>query len=174
MPTVKNVGEPCAGEPHARFEVAAGGNQASRASTCRGAQAPLADPTKPRYAESRVMPSGACTDRVVPAQSKIDDHRTRHNHRASGSVISIGLAGSAGGGRSARRRSWAGRLETPAGWVPRPSRSSTPSASGRAVRGPQIVTPQSSGQAGRFNAEWLGTPNRTQQGKWTAPYVYSA
>jgi hypothetical protein len=27
MPTVKNVGEPCAGEPHARFEAAAGGNQ---------------------------------------------------------------------------------------------------------------------------------------------------
>jgi ketosteroid isomerase-like protein len=32
MPTVKNVGEPCAREPHARFEVAAGGNQASRLS----------------------------------------------------------------------------------------------------------------------------------------------
>jgi hypothetical protein len=31
MPAVKNVGEPCAGEPHARIEVAAGGNQASRA-----------------------------------------------------------------------------------------------------------------------------------------------
>jgi hypothetical protein len=46
MPAVKNVGEPCAGESHARFEVAAGGNQASRASTCRAAQAPLADPTK--------------------------------------------------------------------------------------------------------------------------------
>jgi hypothetical protein len=45
MPTVKNVGEPCAGVPHARFEVAAGGNQASRAITCRAAQAPLADPT---------------------------------------------------------------------------------------------------------------------------------
>ena len=27
MPAVKNVGEPCAGEPHARFEVAAGGNR---------------------------------------------------------------------------------------------------------------------------------------------------
>jgi hypothetical protein len=27
MPAAKNVGEPCAGEPHARFEVAAGGNQ---------------------------------------------------------------------------------------------------------------------------------------------------
>ena len=26
MPTAKNIGEPCAGEPHARFEVAAGGN----------------------------------------------------------------------------------------------------------------------------------------------------
>ena len=37
MPAVKNVGEPCAAEPHARFEVAAGGNQASRASMCRAA-----------------------------------------------------------------------------------------------------------------------------------------
>src|SRR6266542_5833801 len=27
MPAVKNVGEPCAGEPHARIEVAAGGNR---------------------------------------------------------------------------------------------------------------------------------------------------
>ena len=35
MPTVKNVGEPCAREPHARFEVAAGGNQTSRASSRR-------------------------------------------------------------------------------------------------------------------------------------------
>jgi hypothetical protein len=35
MLAVKNVGEPCAGEPHARFEVAAGGNQTSRASKRR-------------------------------------------------------------------------------------------------------------------------------------------
>ena len=55
MPAVKNVGEPCAGESHARFEVAAGGNQASRASTCRTAQAPLADPTKTYYPDSRIM-----------------------------------------------------------------------------------------------------------------------
>ena len=34
MPPVKNVGEPCAREPHAWFEVAAGGNQASRLSPC--------------------------------------------------------------------------------------------------------------------------------------------
>jgi len=57
MPAVKNVGEPCAREPHARFEVAAGGNQASRASTCRAAQAPLADPTNDPYAQYRVMRS---------------------------------------------------------------------------------------------------------------------
>ena len=44
MPAVKNVGEPCAGEPHARFEVAAGGNQTSRASACRAVQAPPVDP----------------------------------------------------------------------------------------------------------------------------------
>src|SRR3954468_3824457 len=44
MPAVKNVGEPCAGEPHARLEVAAGGNRTSRAITCRAAQAPPVDP----------------------------------------------------------------------------------------------------------------------------------
>jgi hypothetical protein len=43
MPTVKNVGEPCAGEPHARIEVAAGGNR--HQSACRTALAPPADPT---------------------------------------------------------------------------------------------------------------------------------
>src|SRR6266545_1581266 len=35
MPAVKNVGEPCAGEPHARFEVAAGGNR-NQSATPRG------------------------------------------------------------------------------------------------------------------------------------------
>ena len=34
MPAVKGVGEPCAGEPHARFDVAAGGNWHS-VGTCR-------------------------------------------------------------------------------------------------------------------------------------------
>ena len=48
MPPVKDVGEPCAGEPHARFEVAAGGNQTSRANTRRTVQAPPADPTLTR------------------------------------------------------------------------------------------------------------------------------
>jgi len=43
MPAVKSVGEPCAGEPHARIEVAAGGNRTSR--QCRTALAPPADPT---------------------------------------------------------------------------------------------------------------------------------
>src|SRR5215216_5257535 len=52
-PAVKDVGEPCAGEPHARFEVAAGGNQTSRASTRRTIQAPPADPTLSGVACSR-------------------------------------------------------------------------------------------------------------------------
>src|SRR5215218_2755226 len=43
MPAVKNVGEPCAGEAHARFDAAAGGNQTSRLR--RAALAPPADPT---------------------------------------------------------------------------------------------------------------------------------
>ncbi len=69
MPAVKNVGEPCAGEPHARIEVAAGGNQASRASTCRAAQAPLADPTKTQGCLRGWVPSGVtvritCNERV--------------------------------------------------------------------------------------------------------------
>ncbi len=40
MPTVKNVGEPCAGEPHARFDAAAGGNQASRHNAARPRRLP--------------------------------------------------------------------------------------------------------------------------------------
>jgi hypothetical protein len=44
MPTVKDVGEPCAGEPHARFEVAAGGNRNQSAIAARN-WAPPADPT---------------------------------------------------------------------------------------------------------------------------------
>src|SRR6266536_386443 len=44
MPAVKDVGEPCAGEPHARFEVAAGGNRNQSAIAARN-WAPPADPT---------------------------------------------------------------------------------------------------------------------------------
>ncbi len=57
MPAVKNVGEPCAGEPHARFDVAAGGNQVpvgpARAARNR---APPADPTIRGSAVSRRPP----------------------------------------------------------------------------------------------------------------------
>ena len=58
MPAVKNVGEPCAGEPHARFEVAAGRNQTSRASTRRTVQAPLADPTASEIGGSALASTG--------------------------------------------------------------------------------------------------------------------
>jgi hypothetical protein len=44
MPAVNGVGEPCAGEPHARIEVAAGGNW-RRVQHAETALAPPADPT---------------------------------------------------------------------------------------------------------------------------------
>ena len=47
MPAVKDVGEPCAGEPHARFEAAAGGNRNQSATAARN-WAPPADPTRGR------------------------------------------------------------------------------------------------------------------------------
>jgi hypothetical protein len=45
MPAVRGVGEPCAGEPHARIDVAAGGNRkpVAPARAARN-QAPPADP----------------------------------------------------------------------------------------------------------------------------------
>ena len=45
MPAVKNVGEPCAGEPLARIDAAAGGNQRQSGLHSRAAWAPPADPT---------------------------------------------------------------------------------------------------------------------------------
>ena len=42
---MKNVGEPCAGEPHARFDAAAGGNQRQSADAARRGRLP---PTLPR------------------------------------------------------------------------------------------------------------------------------
>jgi hypothetical protein len=45
MPAVKDVGEPGAGEPHARFDEAAGGIWCQSGSLCRTALAPPADPT---------------------------------------------------------------------------------------------------------------------------------
>src|SRR6266536_711476 len=71
MPAVKNVGEPCAGEPHARFEVAAGGNLASR--HCRAALAPPADPTSSCHGAASISPAspplptgpGSCSRRAT-------------------------------------------------------------------------------------------------------------
>ncbi len=91
MPAVKNVGEPCAGKSHARFEVAAGGNQASRASTCRAAQAPLADPTKSHNPAPRIMKPAALLARArehIPqrrprAQGAVADHELGLVHPAA-------------------------------------------------------------------------------------------
>src|SRR5439155_9854944 len=51
VPAVKNVGEPCAGEPHARFEVAAGGIWRSVGDAAR-ALAPPADPPQTLFADA--------------------------------------------------------------------------------------------------------------------------
>ena len=68
MPTVKNVGEPCAEEPHARFDVAAGGNQASRLR--RAAQAPPADPT---IALPGPADRGRRRDDCIPRGRRVND-----------------------------------------------------------------------------------------------------
>ena len=51
MPTVKNVGEPCAGEPHARIDGAAGGNRTQSATRPRGTR--RLPPTRPSNLSGR-------------------------------------------------------------------------------------------------------------------------
>jgi SEC-C motif len=55
---VKNVGEPCAGEPLARIDAAAGGNQRQSGFHSRAAWAPPADPTHRRPVSSTKTASG--------------------------------------------------------------------------------------------------------------------
>ncbi|MCA1700223.1 MAG: hypothetical protein LC790_15495, partial [Actinobacteria bacterium] len=60
---MKNVGEPCAGEPHARFDAAAGGDQhQSGQHALRGAR--RLPPTLPRHRPNEVS-------------AFIDEHRAR-------------------------------------------------------------------------------------------------
>ena len=56
MPPVKNVGEPCAREPHARFEVAAGGNQASRQAVRPRRLSPTLPPSRIELVDSSLAP----------------------------------------------------------------------------------------------------------------------
>src|SRR5712691_9202933 len=77
MPPVKNVGEPCAGEPHARFEVAAGGNRNQSAIVVWN-WAPPADPTPgfgPARARATACGEARLSARVVAAVLNV--------HRAS-------------------------------------------------------------------------------------------
>jgi hypothetical protein len=63
MPTVKNAGEPCAGEPHARID---GGREETRSQsvTPRDTGMPLANPTTPRRHFRRDPVPALCT--LVP------------------------------------------------------------------------------------------------------------
>src|SRR6266516_7456182 len=58
MPTAKNVGEPCAGEPHARIEAAAGGNWHQVGIAARRWRLP---PTLHRAGDSRRVRMGGIT-----------------------------------------------------------------------------------------------------------------
>jgi hypothetical protein len=81
MPPAKDVGEPCAREPHARFEAAAGGNQTSRANPRRTVQAPPADPT--------TQPSTA----DVTALDEPEEHGKRVSARPFTSAVAVVDAG---------------------------------------------------------------------------------
>jgi hypothetical protein len=72
MPAVKNVGEPCAGEPLARIDAAAGGNQRQSGSHSRAAWAPPADPTQEAVGARRSFAGpgrGSDTGRQVARKS---------------------------------------------------------------------------------------------------------
>src|SRR5947209_463306 len=104
MPTVKNVGEPCAREPHARFEVAAGGNQASRLS--RAAPAPLADPTTLADDRFRSPPplgraTASATEESVSARKAV----------APGEGAELAFVRKRGGGMTRPRRRSASRSD---------------------------------------------------------------
>ena len=75
-PAVKDVGEPCAGEPHARFAVAAGGNRCRWSATAARNSAPPADPPTTRRLSGSLSfpaapassPMGGSGQRSVPVQ----------------------------------------------------------------------------------------------------------
>jgi hypothetical protein len=50
LPAVNDVGEPCAGEPHARFDEGAGGDPVPLAVTAHRADEPPAYPTEEQWA----------------------------------------------------------------------------------------------------------------------------
>jgi hypothetical protein len=121
MPAVNGVGEPCAGEPHARIEVAAGGIWC-RVQHAETASAPPADPTwrvgggclLMRKESSQAGECG-CLKVAVPAQGghlagagyqlrvQLRSHHRRHRR---GRACRGGAAAGAGRPARADRRAW--------------------------------------------------------------------
>ena len=64
MPTVKNVGEPCAGEPHARFD---GGREETRpvGYAARPRRLPSTRPLPTRYSIGDLCSDGAVEENVI-------------------------------------------------------------------------------------------------------------
>ena len=102
MPAVKNVGEPCEGEPHARFEVAAGGTRHQSAQPC-GAGASRR-PYRGRL-EGRMTPGSRRVrgSSLVP-RAHIGSHTRRRvtELRVQSSGISAGTGGRCEGEESQR------------------------------------------------------------------------
>ena len=70
MPAVNDVGEPCAGEPHARFEAAGAGNGVMNLVMVTGVAHPSGKPAEER---PQVLPSGETTA-PAPDPTVIVDH----------------------------------------------------------------------------------------------------
>ena len=90
MPAVKNVGEPCAGEPHARFEVAAGGIWRSVGDAAR-ALAPPADPPE----LGRGVITAAISDAMVGSLSRHTGRRATSAWTTLGDDLVVCVLGDA-------------------------------------------------------------------------------
>ena len=81
---MNDVGEPCAGEPHARFDAAAGGNNASRASTRRAAADASRRPYIGAVARREARERAGCsfpTDAGVSARTQLTPARDDAHRR---------------------------------------------------------------------------------------------
>jgi hypothetical protein len=79
MPPVNNVGEPGAGEPHARIEVAGAGNGARKQAKATGVAQPTGKPAEER---PQVLPPAEATA-PVPDPTRCSRRQVAHRDRQS-------------------------------------------------------------------------------------------
>jgi hypothetical protein len=86
MPPVNSVGEPGAGEPHARIEVAGAGNGASKQATATGVAQPTGKPAEER---PQVLPPAEATA-PVPDPTRCSRWKVTDSHIKARLVGEIG------------------------------------------------------------------------------------